>query len=165
MVNLLIRAFTAGDLDKVVELSVLAFEPVFRSFERTLGPRIYPLVHPDWRKRLRAELETNCRDEEKANLLVSEVDGRVAGFLDYRLHEAEKRGEIRFMAVHPQYQNRDIGTELNSAALQRMKAAGMRLAQVSTGGAEVQAPARRSYEKAGFTALPLVRYYKKLSRR
>ena len=36
------------------------------------------------------------------------------------------------------------------------------LVEVGTGGDEGHAPARRSYEKAGYTPLPLVRYYKRL---
>lgn len=66
------------------------------------------------------------------------------------------------LAVHPDYQNQGIGTELNIVALQMMKAAGMKMAQVGTGGDEGHAPARRSYEKAGYTSLPLFRYYKDL---
>ena len=42
------------------------------------------------------------------------------------------------------------------------KESGMKLAEVGTGGDPSHAPARRSYEKAGYTALPLVRYYKDL---
>jgi hypothetical protein len=38
----------------------------------------------------------------------------------------------------------------------------MKLAVVGAGGDEGHAPARRSYEKAGYTALPLVRFYKAL---
>jgi len=38
----------------------------------------------------------------------------------------------------------------------------MKLAVVSTGGDESHVPARRSYEKAGYTALPLVKYYRDL---
>ena len=38
----------------------------------------------------------------------------------------------------------------------------MKLAVVGTGGDEGHAPARRSYEKAGYTGLPLVRYYQEL---
>jgi ribosomal protein S18 acetylase RimI-like enzyme len=66
------------------------------------------------------------------------------------------------VAVDPEHQNRGIGTELNVAALREMKAAGMKLAEVETGGDEGHAPARRSYEKAGYTASPLVRYFKDL---
>jgi GNAT superfamily N-acetyltransferase len=70
--------------------------------------------------------------------------------------------ELSLLAVHPDYQNDGIGTELNIAALQKMKAAGMRLAVVGTGGDEGHAPARSSYEKAGYRPLPLVRYYQDL---
>jgi GNAT superfamily N-acetyltransferase len=157
-----IRAYADADLEDVVELSLLAFEPVFRWFEETLGPQIYPLVHPDWRKSLREGLEKTCRDRGEVKLLVSEMDGKAVALLAYRLHEAERKGEVRFLAVHPEYQGLGIGTELNLFALQRMREAGMVLAQVATGGAEIQAPARRSYEKAGFTALPLVKYRKAL---
>ena len=51
---------------------------------------------------------------------------------------------------------------MNHVALRLMRNAGMTLATVATGGDPAHAPARRSYEKAGFVALPLVRYYKAL---
>ncbi len=66
------------------------------------------------------------------------------------------------LAVHPKHQNHGIGTELNTFALQKLKDGGMKLAVVATGGDKGHAPARRSYEKAGFTGLPLVRFYKDL---
>jgi len=43
-----------------------------------------------------------------------------------------------------------------------MRAAGVVVADIGTGGDPGHAPARRTYEKAGFTALPLVRYYRAL---
>jgi hypothetical protein len=43
-----------------------------------------------------------------------------------------------------------------------MKQKGALLAVVGTGGDPSHAPARASYEKAGYTPLPLVRYYKDL---
>jgi ribosomal protein S18 acetylase RimI-like enzyme len=107
-------------------------------------------------------VETTCKDRENTKVLVAEVDGEVVGFLAYELHEKDKTGEVLLLAVHPEHQNRGIGTELNVVALQEMKAANMKMAVVGTGGDEGHAPARRSYEKAGYTALPLVRYYKDL---
>jgi hypothetical protein len=50
---------------------------------------------------------------------------------------------------------------LNLFALDKMKAAGVKLAVVGTGD-EGHAPARRAYEKVGYTGLPTVRYYKAL---
>ena len=138
----------------------MAWEPVFSSFEKVLGPRIYPIVYPDWRKSQHEGVEMACRDA-KVNVLVAEVGGKAVGFVAYELHKDET-GEVVLLAVHPEYQNRGIGTELNTAALEKMRAAGMKMAVVGTGGDEGHAPARRSYEKAGYTALPLVRYYQDL---
>ena len=42
----------------------------------------------------------------------------LAGFVAYRLDFETQRGEIWFLAVHPDYQNRDIGTALNRCALE-----------------------------------------------
>jgi hypothetical protein len=48
--------------------------------------------------------------------------------------------------------------------LEKMKASGIQLAIVATGGDPGHAPARRTYEKAGYTALPGVRYYQALKK-
>jgi ribosomal protein S18 acetylase RimI-like enzyme len=159
--NYQIRPFINKDLDDIVQLSLLAWEPVFISFRQILGPKIYPLLYPDWRKSQAEVVEQICTDQEN-HVLVAEVDGNVAGFLAYELREKDATGQVQLLAVHPKYQNHGIGTELNTIALQKMKAAGMKLAEVGTGGDEGHAPARRSYEKAGYTAIPLVRYHKDL---
>lgn len=59
-------------------------------------------------------------------------------------------GEIGLNAVKPSYANRGIGTHMYTFAIERMKAAGMRVATVATGGDDSHAPARRAYQKAGF---------------
>lgn len=160
--NLHIRPVCEDDVEDVVRLSLLAWAPVFSSFEQILGPGIYPIIYPDWQKRQREAIEKVCRDGEKTIVWVAEVDGVVVGFVAYKFHSTDRTGEVDLLAVHPEYQNRGIGTELNRFALEKMKESGMKLAMVGTGGDESHAPARRSYEKAGYTALPLVRYYKDL---
>lgn len=66
------------------------------------------------------------------------------------------------LAVHPNYQNNNIGTDLNMRALEDMMLSGMEMAVVETGNDETHAPARKAYEKAGYVGLPIVRYFKKL---
>jgi len=161
-VDLVIRPVNEEDIDAVVRLSLAAWLPVFESFEQILGPEIYAIVYPDWRTSQRAGVEEVCRDGKKTRVYVAEADGAVVGFLAYELHVRDKTGEVQYLAVHPDYQNLGIGTELNDFALNKMKESGMSLAVVGTGGDPSHAPARRSYQKAGYTALPLVRYYRDL---
>ncbi len=160
--NFHIRPFMDEDLDAIIQFSLLAWEPVYSSFAQILGSPIYPLIYPDWRQREHEGISAICQNKAQFNVLVAEVKGKVVGFLAYELQKEWATGIIQKLAVHPDYQNDGIGTELNITALQEMKAAGMIKAEVGTGGDEGHAPARRSYEKAGFTALPLVRYYKAL---
>ncbi len=84
-------------------------------------------------------------------VFVAQVDEIVAGFVAYAVNSEDHTGEVELLAVHPAYQNRGIGAELNNIALERMKESGARLAVVGTGGDSGHAPARRSYEKAGYT--------------
>jgi ribosomal protein S18 acetylase RimI-like enzyme len=148
-------------MEFLVQLSILAWEPVFRSFERVLGPAIYRRLWPDWRAGQRAAVEEVCQGGERMRVWVAEVEANVVGFVAYELH-GDKTGEVTLLAVHPDYQNQGIGTELNRVALEEMKESGMSLAKVETGGDPSHAPARRSYEKAGYAALPLVRYFQEL---
>jgi ribosomal protein S18 acetylase RimI-like enzyme len=144
------------------ELAVLAWEPVFASFRRLLGPEIYPIVYPNWRQQQREGVVGVCSDTARFTVLVAEVDGAAVGFIAYEVDLAKRTGEVYLLAVHPDHQNRGIGTALNTHALDDMKARGARLAVVGTGGDPGHAPARRTYEKAGYTGLPKVRYYKAL---
>ena len=155
-----IRPSVGSDMAQIVELSLLAWEPVFESFEKVLGPRVFPVLYPDWRKSQAEGVEGACKATDKYHTLVAELDGRVVGFIAYELKG--ETGEVVLLAVHPEFQERGIATQLNQTALDAMKAAGVKMVVVETGGEEGHAPARRAYEKVGYTGLPLVRYFKDL---
>jgi GNAT superfamily N-acetyltransferase len=160
--NFSIRPGLDDDIEDIVGLSLLAWAPVFSSFKQVLGETIYSLIYPDWRRQQREVVEKVCKDNEKTLVWVAESDGTIIGFIAYTLNTEEKSGEVELLAVHPDYQNRGVGTALNEFALEKMKASGMKIAAVGTGGDPGHAPARRCYEKAGYKALPLVRYYQDL---
>ncbi len=160
--NFAIREATQDDFEPLAQLTVLAFEPVFDSFAEILGPEIFAVVYPDWRAEQRGHVETAYKNEA-VTVLMADVDGTAAGLITYAFNHETKIGEVQFLAVHPEYQNAGIGTQLNEFVTQKMVAAGMRVLTVGTGGDGSHAPARRAYEKAGFTAaLPSVYYFKKL---
>ena len=157
-----IRPASVKDTEELVRLSLFAWKPVFASFRQVLGPTIYALVYPDWQRQQREAVEAVCAKDGEMTIWVADVGEKVAGFIAYKLKREERLGVVELLAVHPDYQNRGIGTELNKVALEKMKESGMKLADLHTGGDPGHAPARRAYEKAGYIALPLVHYYKDL---
>jgi len=156
------RPFSDSDSEDVIRLSLLAWAPVFNSFRQVLGTRIYAEIYPEWEIQQREVVEGVCNDRDRFTVIVAQLGEAVVGFVAYRLSIEERIGEVELLAVHPDYQNHGIGTELNNLALEKMKGMGMKMAVVNTGGDPGHAPARRSYEKAGYTPLPIVRYYKAL---
>ena len=160
--NLQIRPISNNDIEGVIQLSLLAWAPVFSSFKQVLGAQIYTALYPAWQKQQREVVERVCKDGDRFTTFVAQLDETVAGFIAYAVNSDEQTGEVELLAVHPDYQNHGIGTELNNFVLEKMRESGVRLAVVGTGGDPGHAPARRSYEKAGYTGLPLVRYYKAL---
>jgi len=79
-----------------------------------------------------------------ASYLVAEVDGAVAGFIAYEVDLIEKTGRVNLLAVHPNHQNRGIGTALNTYALNEMKERDIQLAVVTSGADPGHVPAQRS---------------------
>ena len=96
------------------------------------------------------------------NVWVAEVNGEVVGFVAAVLKVDSGMGELRMLAVDPESQNHGLGTQLTDVATNWIRGAGLSLALVSTGGDVGHALARRTYEKAGFTPVPSVNFFKAL---
>jgi GNAT superfamily N-acetyltransferase len=157
-----IRQFRDEDFDSVLEITLSAFRPIHESFRRILGRRIFRLVYPDWRASYRRYLKSLCHGKDRKNILVIETGGVVVGFISFFLNSKKRSGELGLNAILPGYQSKGLGSRMYGHVLCTMKKKGIRVVDVHTGGDESHAVARRAYEKAGFTALPLVRYYKAL---
>ena len=156
-----IEPYEDAKLEAVVELSLRAWAPVFASIESMMDPEVYREQHPDWRVTQRAAVEATCGDPE-VPVWVALENGRVAGFTALKLHADDRIGEIYMIAVDPDFQRRGIARALTEHALAWFQEQGMSTAMVDTGGDPGHAPARRTYESAGFRALPIARYFKKL---
>ena len=158
-----IRPFSDPDLDSVLDIAVAAWTPVFASFRRIMGHRIFETVCADWQAEKIRQVQGACHDGHGATVLVVELDGEVVAFISYYLDRKMGIGEIGNNAVHPQHQGAGIGTMMYEHVIGKMKEAGMRCAKVGTGGDPSHAPARRAYEKAGFSvSMPIVEYYREL---
>jgi ribosomal protein S18 acetylase RimI-like enzyme len=157
-----IRPVLDRDVESLVDLTLLAFVPIFESFPKILGDSIFRRIWPDWRAAQAEAVRSMCLKREQYTILVAEVEGDPAGYLIYELDAETRTGTILLIAVHPERQCHGIGTELCRVATGEMRERGMTLARVETAGDASHAPARRAYEKAGYTGLPLVRYFKSL---
>jgi ribosomal protein S18 acetylase RimI-like enzyme len=158
-----VRPLEEGDIGPVVDFSVRAWKPVFESMCLVMGSEIFKRVYPDWAVGQAQAVESVCRAEGN-RVWVAAEDGRPVGFVAVALHDQDgpKSGEIEMVAVDPECQGRGVGLTLISLAVEEISKLGIPLAEIWTGGDPGHAAARRLYEKAGFTALPLVRYYKAL---
>jgi GNAT superfamily N-acetyltransferase len=157
-----VRALEDRDHEMVVTLSLRAWAPVFSSVERILGPSgVYSQLHPDWRVTQRRAVEAALVSPDM-NVWVADVGAAVAGFVAVTLHDEESIGEIHMVAVDPAFQRTGIGSALISFATTWIKEQGRAVALVGTGGDPGHAPARHAYERVGFTAFPIIKYFKKL---
>lgn len=161
--EVLFRKANLNDQAILEAIRVDAFAPVFASFRKILGDEIYELAQKREDEEQSELLAAMFSPDSNWDLYVVEVDGSVVGFVSVQLDHESKVGEIGLNAVKPSYSGQGIGTKMYEFANTEMKAAGMRVATVATGGDESHAPARSAYEKAGFDVqIPSVWYCRTL---
>ena len=158
----IIREFHKDDLGAIVELSLRAWEPVFASLRKVLGDGVFLRLHPDWKEDQAEEVRSACASEER-DVFVAVAAGRPVGFVAVALNVFhEGMGAIDIIGVDPDYQRRGISSRLTEFATEHMRNHGMDIAVVETGGDPGHQPARAAYEAAGFTLLPVARYFRLL---
>jgi ribosomal protein S18 acetylase RimI-like enzyme len=157
-----IREFRESDVETVIEFSLRAWEPVFASVRDVLGDDIFLRLHPDWKVNQAEAVRSSCTNPER-EVFVAVAGGRPVGFVAIALNAFHERmGVIEIIGVDPDYQRRGICTQLTEFATEHMQSRGMDIAVVETGGDPGHAPARAAYETAGFTLLPIARYFRLL---
>ncbi len=123
--------------------------------------RIYPMFFVD-----------NALHFGGGRVMVAEIESRVVGFVMWSpaLEPAwfdpgmERWAELQELHVLREFHNRGIGTRLVRMAVRQAREAGFRAMYLET--EELNSPARRVYEKAGFREHNgIVRYKAILSRR
>ncbi len=161
--SFLIRAYAPSDLPILQAIRAAAFAPVFASFRAIVGPEIAAPGLATSETEQAHLLDAIAKPDSGHTLAVAETGNTIAGFVSWKPNIAPGIGEITLNAVHPDHGGKGIGTALYAHALAALKSAGMALATVGTGGDPSHAPARRAYEKAGFTThIPSIYMYRRL---
>ena len=158
----IIREFRTDDLEAIVELSLRAWGPVFDSVRQVLGDDIFLRLHPDWKEDQAKAVRSACTNDDR-DVFVAVTEGRPVGFVAVALNAFhEGMGVIDIIGVDPDFQRRGISSRLTEFASEHMRSRGMDIAVVETGGDPGHLPARAAYEAAGFTLLPIARYFRLL---
>ena len=158
--NLEILPYSLKYADEVAALTIEAWTPIREKYREILGDELYLLEFENWKAiKTRKVLEMMSTGRG----FVAIVDGELAGFIHYSMSEDGLSGEIGNNAVSNKFRGRGIAQVMYAHVLEKMKSEGAEYATVVTGLDDSHAPARRSYEKAGFDrGLPSVKYYKKI---
>jgi ribosomal protein S18 acetylase RimI-like enzyme len=115
-------------------------------------------VARDWRQYQACSVRETLANAAQA--WVAENGHRIVGFAAATLHQGRVIGEVSMLAVDPQDQGEGVGMALTRFATEWLRGRGMRVAMIDTGGDSGHARARRLYESADYTLLPIARYFK-----
>jgi len=154
-----IRNHRPADQEAVLALALRAWAPVFASANDVLGPELAVLLHgADWRVHQAAAVREVLGSH---HAWVAVDDGTLVGFAAAAVADAGRGiGEVGMVAVEPAAQRSGIGARLTEHAAAWLRAQGMRVVVIGTGGDPGHAPARALYESLGYRPFPVVQYYR-----
>lgn len=156
-----IRPFLPADLPRLIDLTIETFGPFYEdSFRPQVGELVFSHQHGSWRNDYRGQVPA-LHDPNNGKLVaVADIGGTVVGYVAWKVDASRKHGEIDILAVSAENRRHHTGTYLCEHALANMKASGVEVVALGTGGDRFHAPARSLYESLGFTPFPGVAYFK-----
>jgi ribosomal protein S18 acetylase RimI-like enzyme len=98
-----------------------------------IDKEVYESLFPDWRVHQGNAVEQVCTSDD-AKVWVAVESGVPVGFVAVKYDAGGSIGEIYMIAVDPDHQRRGVAETLTGHALDEMKAAGVSVAMVETGG-------------------------------
>jgi ribosomal protein S18 acetylase RimI-like enzyme len=162
--KMIIRELEPRDHERLVEIALAAWAPVYASFKRILGAELFAMRHPDWQEEKKGHILLACKPDSPGTVLVAERENVVLGFVSF-YPNVPRHGmaAIGNNAVHPDYQRQGIAHLMYQEVFRRLREQGIDFVTVRTGGDPSHLPAQRAYEKAGFDiALTEVEYFRHL---
>lgn len=138
-----IEAYRAEHKAQIVDLSLRAWEPVFTALRPAVQSFVYDAFFPErWAKRQTYDVVQILEHEPSMVWVASGGDD--------------------VMAVDPMHHRQGIAKALLEFSADLMRREGMKMVMVETGGDPGHAPARATYESAGFERWPVARYFREL---
>lgn len=145
---------------KAIELTYIAWTPIFEKYRESLGDKMYNDLFGDWKT---TKYNRVYRGLTSGRGYVALADGEVIGFVYYEVDKEKRLGLLEENAVDPAYKGMGIAGKMYEFVFGKMREEGMIYTMVSTGLDEAHAPAIRAYSKVGYDkSLESIRYYKQL---
>jgi len=158
----MMRNYQPTDLQIIMDIGNRAWQGIYRMFRQRYGDELFNIIVPDEKTKKGGQIRKHC-EEHPDWVYVCEENGKIVGFVTFMFDHEKKTGEIGNNAVDPECGLKGIGQQMYKAVFERFRKEGMKYARVETGLDEAHAPARRAYERAGFTIRhESVVYFKKL---
>lgn len=139
------RTFRPSDVQRLKEITIECFPGV--SIDNAIESQYGAIAGHDWKWRKAMSIQEDV-EANPAGVFVYETDGRVAGYITTRIDPESGIGWIPNLATNPADQGRGIGRALMDAALEYLRASGMRLARIET--LEQNAIGQAFYPSVGF---------------
>jgi len=139
-----VRPVQAGDVERVHEIAVAAWTPIFERYRMIVGETMWNDVFAGWD----ADWFSRSPEQWAGEGIVTELDGEVAGFASWSLGEG-RVAEVGGNAVDPAMQGRGIGAAQIKWVINMFRERGFGVGKVYTGMDPAHGPARSEYRKAG----------------
>lgn len=157
-----VRDYYGTDEQHIVEFALRAWTPIFQAIGQILGPILFAQLRGDWRTSQAAAISEALATPAHRVWVAEQPDGVPVGFLVAQADPGSGVGEIVMVAVDPAWQRRGIATALTDVATSWLRQSGRQVAMIETGADPGHEPARHAYQKAGYTPLPAMRFFKSL---
>lgn len=122
-----IRDFSPADLERIVEITVEAFDGV--SIDRNIEAQFGTINGRDWRWRKRRQIEA---DVDRGAVFVGESDEKIAGYVTTWVDTDAGIGYIPNLAVDADFRNQGLGKKLLQHALYYFRSLRLSHARIET---------------------------------
>ena len=157
-----IREYTPADLDAIIEFGIRSWTPVFPKMEEHYLPAVWKAFFPEgWQTYQRNAIQTTLADPDVKTFVVI-IEDQPVGYASLKLHFDDMMGEVYMIATDPDHQGKGVAKALIEKSNAWFRENNMKITMIETGADDGHAPARRAYEKAGYSLTPIARYFKEL---